>query len=125
MAELDPAIDNVADLRNALKLANCKAIFFDPVTETQDNLLLLRKAIPEFYECKTHQFYRHSFSHIHHILSVSDVDDDSHGQFFHSKYYPTLKYFVQTGFDNELGTLTICNDRRLFYFFFFCRMPYL
>ena len=30
-------------------------------------------------------------------------DDDSHGQFFHSKYFPTLKFFIHLGFDNELG----------------------
>lgn len=52
VVEIDPSINNVQDLREALKLANCKAIYFEPVTETQDNLLLLRKAIPEFYHCK-------------------------------------------------------------------------
>jgi len=52
VVEIDSSISSVQDLREALKLANCKAIYFEPVTETQDNLLLLRKAIPEFYHCK-------------------------------------------------------------------------
>ena len=57
VAEIDPSFSTVQEVRSFLKLANCKAIFFDPVTETQDNLLLLRKAIPEFYHCKFHVFY--------------------------------------------------------------------
>jgi len=36
-------------------------------------------------------------------IYISDVDDDARGQFFHSKYYPNLKFFVQTGFDYEQG----------------------
>jgi hypothetical protein len=33
------------------------------------------------------------------------VDDDTQGQWFHSKYYPNLKYFLHTGFDIQLGCL--------------------
>lgn len=33
------------------------------------------------------------------------LDDDSHGQMFHSKYFPTLRYFIHTGFDVENGKL--------------------
>ncbi len=51
IVDIDPAISSVDDLRQALSLAKCKAIIFDPVTESQNNLLMLRKAIPEFYEC--------------------------------------------------------------------------
>ena len=76
------SISTVEDLRSALSSANMKALFFEPTTESQDNLLLLRKAIPELY------YY-----------------DDSHGQMFHSKYYPNLMYFVHTGFDIEMGCL--------------------
>ena len=32
------------------------------------------------------------------------IDDDSHGQMFHSKYFRKLRYFVQTGPDIENGT---------------------
>ena len=32
-------------------------------------------------------------------------DDDSYGQPFHSKHWPSLQYFVHTGFDIELGCL--------------------
>lgn len=39
------------------------------------------------------------------------IDDDSCGQVFHSKYFPTLKYFVHLGFDNEVGCL---NYKELF-----------
>ena len=82
VADFDLNISTVHDLRKSLQLSNCKAIFFDPVSETQSNLLLLRKAIPELYEY-----------------------DDTHGQIFHSKHFPNLKYFIQTGFDAEMGTL--------------------
>jgi acyl-CoA synthetase (AMP-forming)/AMP-acid ligase II len=76
------AISTVEDLRSALGSASVKALFFEPTTASQDNLLLLRQAIPEFYHY-----------------------DDSHGQMFHSKYYPSLAFFVQTGFDIEMGCL--------------------
>lgn len=104
IVEIDISINSIHDLREALKLANCKAIYFEPVTETQDNLLLLRKAIPEFYHCKI------AYISIFIKLSVivwklfHFVDDDAQGQFFHSKYYPNLKFFVQTGFDYEQGS---------------------
>eukprot|EP00607_Mallomonas_marina_P003310 CAMPEP_0182428618 /NCGR_PEP_ID=MMETSP1167-20130531/23153_1 /TAXON_ID=2988 /ORGANISM="Mallomonas Sp, Strain CCMP3275" /LENGTH=226 /DNA_ID=CAMNT_0024611609 /DNA_START=138 /DNA_END=818 /DNA_ORIENTATION=- len=82
IVDIDVSISSVTDLREALKLAKCKAIIFEPQTETHDNLLLLRKAIPEFF----------SF-------------DDTFGQQFHSKYFPTLEYFIHTGYDLELGCL--------------------
>lgn len=31
------------------------------------------------------------------------VDDDQHGQLFHSKHFPKLRYFVHTGYDVEIG----------------------
>jgi hypothetical protein len=49
IADIDPNICSVGQMRDALKLANCKAIVFHPITDTQDNLLLLRKSIPELY----------------------------------------------------------------------------
>jgi len=69
-------------LRDLLASSACKAIIFEPVSKTQDNLLLLRKAIPELF------YY-----------------DDTYGQLFHSKHFPSLKYFIHTGFDIEMGCL--------------------
>eukprot|EP00605_Chrysophyceae_sp_TOSAG23-4_P002549 GSChrysophyteH1.ASY1.ANO1.2814.1 assembled CDS len=88
VVDIDISISKVADLRAVLKQANAKALFFEPVTDTGDNLLLLRKSIPEFFHY-----------------------DDKYGQEFHSKYFPSLKWFVHTGFDLELGCL---NYRSLF-----------
>ena len=31
------------------------------------------------------------------------LDDDEHGQYFHSKYYPNLKFFVHTSSENHMG----------------------
>lgn len=48
-----PSADlTVAQLRQFLTLSGCRAVYFDPVTESQDRLLLLRKAIPEFFDCE-------------------------------------------------------------------------
>jgi hypothetical protein len=49
-----PAGDlTVAQLRQFLAVSACKAIYFDPVSESQDRLLQLRKAIPEFFDCES------------------------------------------------------------------------
>ncbi len=82
VVDFDANISTVADLRAALGQAQCRALFFDPVSGSQDKLLLLRKAIPEFYHY-----------------------DDEYGQGFHSKHYPNLQYFIHTGFDIEMGCL--------------------
>eukprot|EP01036_Dinobryon_divergens_P032266 gene32266-41817_t len=37
----------VSDLREALRLAECKMIYFDPVDDSLDKLKQLRKTIPE------------------------------------------------------------------------------
>lgn len=47
-----PATMTVPQLRQFLALAPFKIIYFDPVSEAQDCLLQLRKAIPEFYDCE-------------------------------------------------------------------------
>jgi hypothetical protein len=52
VVELDNKITEVSDLRKALTLAKCNALFFTPVTASQDNLMLLRKSIPEFFYCE-------------------------------------------------------------------------
>lgn len=79
--DMDIAIDTVTDVRACLEAADCRMIVFDP---EDDRLQLLRKAIPEFYHY-----------------------NDSNGQWFHSKYYPNLKFFLQTGFDIEMGCLNL------------------
>lgn len=82
VADIDTSICTVPAIREALALAKCNAIIFHPVTEKMNSLLLLRKAIPELY------YY-----------------EDEYGQFFHSKHFPELKFFIQTGFDKECGCL--------------------
>lgn len=52
VVDLDNSFTSVADVRKALSIAKCRAIIFTPVNDTQDKLLLLRKAIPEFFYCK-------------------------------------------------------------------------
>ena len=76
------SILSVDDMRSILTTAGPKAFIFEPVNAVQDNLLLLRKAIPEFF------YY-----------------DDTKGQHFHSKHWPSLEYFIHTGFDVEMGAL--------------------
>lgn len=49
--DIDTKISKVQDVRDYLTESKCKAIIFEPVNEEQDNLKLLRKAIPEFFEC--------------------------------------------------------------------------
>lgn len=54
--ELDPAVDSISAIRKALEASKCRVVIFDhdKTVETpgNDKLLLLRKAIPEFYHCK-------------------------------------------------------------------------
>jgi len=82
VVDFGSTVTTVEDLRQSLSLSKCKAVFFEPQSDTNNNLLLLRKAIPEFF------YY-----------------DDTYGQMFHSKHFPHLKYFVHTGFDIEMGCL--------------------
>jgi hypothetical protein len=82
VVEFDASIATKEDLRSALGVAAVKSVIFDPVTESTDQLLLLRQAIPELFHY-----------------------DDTMGQPFHSKYFPELKYFIHTGFDIEIGCL--------------------
>ena len=69
VADIDFNISNVNDMRECLKLSKCKAIFFEPVSEKQNNLLLLRKSIPELYECMFYYCYiHHKTSHLSSIM---------------------------------------------------------
>lgn len=49
--DVDTALTSVSEIRSFLAASNCKAIFFNPEDENHNKLLLLRKAIPEFFEC--------------------------------------------------------------------------
>ncbi len=49
-----PEVLSVAQLRQYLTIADPKAIYFDPITDSQNKLLLLRKAIPEFFYCESY-----------------------------------------------------------------------
>ena len=51
VVEIDFAIDTVPEVRKALASAKCRCLYFAPNFEGSDKLLLLRKSIPEFYEC--------------------------------------------------------------------------
>ena len=56
--DIDTKISNVSDVRAALVASQCKMIIFPPKTESQDNLRLLRYAVPELFYCKLkHHFY--------------------------------------------------------------------
>mmetsp|Transcript_50056 Transcript_50056/g.140357 ORF Transcript_50056/g.140357 Transcript_50056/m.140357 type:complete len:251 (+) Transcript_50056:48-800(+) len=83
IVDIDVDLTEVNDVRSFLKMANCKAIYFQPVHGNTDYLLQLRKSIPEFFHY-----------------------DDLTGQIFHSKYFPTMKLFIHTGFDRENGAIT-------------------
>ena len=50
--DIDTKISDVGDVRAFLAASECKMIVFPPKTETQDNLRLLRYAIPELFYCK-------------------------------------------------------------------------
>lgn len=82
VADIDTNITTVPALRKALSLAKCNAIIFHPISDSANYLKLLRQSIPEFFHYQ-----------------------DEYGQWFHSKYYPDLKFFIQTGFDKEMGCL--------------------
>ncbi len=77
-------VNTVADLRQGLALADCHSIYFEPSNASLNKLMLLRKAIPEFF------YY-----------------DDTMGQEFHSKHFKKLKHFIHTGFDVEMGCLQL------------------
>jgi hypothetical protein len=82
VVELDESINTKEDVRSALGMAQPMTVMFDPITDSADRLLLLRQAIPELFDY-----------------------DDTMGQPFHSKYFPSIKYFIHTGFDIEIGCL--------------------
>lgn len=53
VVEIDEAINDVKTLRNALWAAKVRYLFFCPeVEDVSNHLMLLRKAIPEFYDCE-------------------------------------------------------------------------
>eukprot|EP00602_Paraphysomonas_sp_CaronLab_P007450 CAMPEP_0185019186 /NCGR_PEP_ID=MMETSP1103-20130426/1811_1 /TAXON_ID=36769 /ORGANISM="Paraphysomonas bandaiensis, Strain Caron Lab Isolate" /LENGTH=212 /DNA_ID=CAMNT_0027549369 /DNA_START=162 /DNA_END=797 /DNA_ORIENTATION=+ len=82
VTEMDGGINTVEEVRKVLALSNCRMVVFDPDSEGVNRLELLRMAIPEFYHY-----------------------DDEMGQWFHSKHFPNLKFFLHSGFDIEVGCL--------------------
>lgn len=82
VVDIDIKLTEISEIREFLKVSNCKAIYFKPEHEEHDYLLLLRQAIPEFFSY-----------------------EDDFGQLFHSKHFRTLRYFIHTGFDLENGCL--------------------
>lgn len=52
VVDVDYQLTAIDEIRDFLKSANCKVIYFKPVHENHDYLKLLRQAIPEFFECK-------------------------------------------------------------------------
>mmetsp|Transcript_31986 Transcript_31986/g.23646 ORF Transcript_31986/g.23646 Transcript_31986/m.23646 type:complete len:258 (+) Transcript_31986:103-876(+) len=81
--DIDPSITDIASIREFLKISQVKALYFFPHHDDKDFPMLLRKAIPELF------YY-----------------DNSEGQFFHSKFFPKLKFFISMGRDNEYGCLS-------------------
>lgn len=53
VVDVDIKLTEISEIRAFLTAANCKVIYFKPEHEDHDYLLLLRKAIPEFFECET------------------------------------------------------------------------
>jgi hypothetical protein len=51
IVDVNLKITDIADIRAFLTAAQCKVIYFKPEHDEHDYLLLLRKAIPEFFEC--------------------------------------------------------------------------
>lgn len=101
ITDMDSSINTVDEVRECLTLAQCRMIVFEPQSDGVDRLELLRLSIPEFYHCK---YTMGVVANLYiQIVTSLFVDDDTQGQWFHSKYYPNLKFFLHSGFDIELG----------------------
>jgi hypothetical protein len=68
--DVDTKINTVPQVREFLSISNCRMIVFDsePKDGDSDRLLLLRKAIPEFYECN-------NFIEIFFVVISMKIDD--------------------------------------------------
>lgn len=82
VVDIDLSIKTVAETRQVLSQAPVKILYFKAEHGDTNYLTLLRKSIPEFFHY-----------------------NDAGGQLFHSKYFPTLRYFVHMGLENEVGAL--------------------
>jgi hypothetical protein len=100
--EIDSNITDVHDFREALRISNAKVLYFYPQKNNFNYIQLLRKAIPEFFHCKRDSVC-FLFIQIHYFFFLFYSDDDTYGQFFHSKHFPQLTYFVHLGANSELG----------------------
>lgn len=103
ISEIDSNITDIPQLREALKIANPTVIYFFPTKNDVNYAKLLRKAIPEFYHCKTFYFCFDLF------LMFLFLDDDSEGQQFHSKHFKNLRLFVHCGADLLFGAQSFQN----------------
>lgn len=63
VVDVDITLTEISEIREFLAASKCKVIYFKPEHEEHDYLLLLRKAIPEFFECKyLHLIFSPSYS---------------------------------------------------------------
>jgi hypothetical protein len=61
VVDIDTSLTDIKDIREWLKASQCKTIYFNLETSEQDTMLLLRKAIPEFFDCKSTDIQRTAF----------------------------------------------------------------
>jgi hypothetical protein len=76
--DVDFKINTVPQIRQFLRASQCNLFWFtaecDERGDDRDDIDLVRRAIPEFYEY-----------------------DDTYGAYFHSKHYPNLRMFFHSG----------------------------
>lgn len=53
VADIDLELTDIADIRAWLAASECKSLYFDLEIGSHDTMTLLRKAIPEFFHCKS------------------------------------------------------------------------
>jgi hypothetical protein len=99
---IDSNITDVHDFREALRISNAKVLYFHPHKNNFNYIQLLRKAIPELFHCKRNLFLQFIQTSILIVLSFYS-DDDTYGQYFHSKHFPKLTYFIHLGGNSEIG----------------------
>lgn len=51
VVDIDINITQVSEVRECMRLAQCKVLYFQTQHENTDHILLLRKSIPEFFHC--------------------------------------------------------------------------
>lgn len=56
IVDIDPTITDISSIRESLRQSQAKAIFFFPFYNDVEYTQLLRKAVPEFFHCKSSSF---------------------------------------------------------------------